>query len=70
MSSESRRQEPQGNSFDRQGLRLLAGLIARAHRAKLGLDPKGSLEEQPPEEVDPQPEGLARQAKRGKRMDP
>ena len=70
MSSESRRQEPQGNSFDGQGLRLLAGLIARAHRAKLGLDPKVSLEEQP-EENDPQPEGLGRlRAQRGKRMDP
>ena len=70
MSSESRRQEPQGNSFDGQGLRLLARLIARAHRAELGLDPNGSLEEQP-EEVDAEPESLTRdQAKRGKRMAP
>ena len=70
MSSESRRQEPQGNSFDGQGLRLLARLIARAHRAELGLDPNGSLEEQS-EVVDAEPESLTRdQAKRGKRMAP
>ena len=56
MSPELRREEPHDSPFAGQGLRLLARLIAKAHRAKAGLHPQGSSDKQPDNEVDPQSE--------------
>lgn len=69
------RSEPQSEArYDRPeaqlGLRLLARLIARAHRAKVGLDIQGLCDQKPAEQADLQPEGSAPpQSKRGKRHD-
>ena len=57
MSPEPPRKEPQDSPFAGQGLRLLARLIARAHRAKVGLNAEGPSDKKPDNEADPQPEG-------------